>query len=76
MKIEVMGPGCAKCNKLLAVVKQAVEDTGVQAEVEKVEDIKEFAKAGVFLTPALVIDGEVKFSGKVPSLNTLKKLIR
>jgi small redox-active disulfide protein 2 len=66
MKIKVMGPGCANCEKLAALTQQAIEETGVEAEVEKVSDFQEMAMAGVLSTPALVIDGEVKCVGRVP----------
>ncbi len=66
MKVEILGVGCAKCNKLYDLVNRVVEREGVEAEVVKVEDIKIFADYGVFMTPALVIDGEVKTAGKVP----------
>jgi len=58
--------GCAKCNKLYDTVCGLVKNNGIQADVVKVEDIKVFAQYGVFMTPALVVDGEVKVAGKVP----------
>ena len=67
MKIEVLGTGCAKCKTLYENVKKAVEEAGKDAEVVKVEDIPSIMKYGVMSTPALVIDGQVKFSGKVVS---------
>ena len=67
MKIEVLGTGCAKCTILYDNVKKALVLTGKQAEVEKVQDIPSIMKYGVMSTPALVVDGVVKFSGKVPS---------
>lgn len=66
MKIEVLGVGCAKCNKLYDMVTGLAKDQGIDADVVKVEDIKAFADYGVFMTPALVIDGVVKVAGKVP----------
>ncbi len=66
MKIEVLGVGCAKCNQLYDLVKKTVQNQGVDAEVNKIEDISVFAQYGVFMTPALVIDGEVKTAGKLP----------
>jgi len=68
MKIEVLGTGCAKCKTLYENVKKAVEDIGMEAEIVKVEDIPSIMKYGVMSTPALVIDGQVKFSGKVASV--------
>lgn len=67
MKVEILGPGCPKCNKLAENAAQAVQELGVDAEIVKVTDIKEMTKRGVMMTPALVIDGEVKAVGKVPS---------
>lgn len=67
MKIQVMGPGCPKCAKAEKNVKEAVAEAGVDAEVVKVSDFQEIASFGVFSTPAVAIDGEVKVVGKVPS---------
>ena len=67
MEIQVLGPGCAKCKKTEEIVKEAVSEAGVQAEVKKVTGTMEIAAAGVFGTPAVIIDGEVKLVGKVPS---------
>jgi small redox-active disulfide protein 2 len=66
MKVEILGVGCAKCDKLYALVQGLVKKRGIDAEVVKVEDLKVFAQYGVFMTPALVIDGEVKVAGKIP----------
>lgn len=68
MKIEVLGTGCAKCKALFENVKKAVEESGKNVEIVKVEDIPSIMKYGVMSTPALVIDGEVKFSGKLASV--------
>jgi len=67
MEIKICGPGCAKCNEALKVVQAAVDAAGVQAEIVKVTDFQAIAKLGVFSTPAVVIDGQVKCVGKVPS---------
>jgi small redox-active disulfide protein 2 len=66
VKVEILGVGCAKCNKLYELVQDVVKKQGIGAEVVKVEDLKVFASYGVFMTPALVVDGEVKVAGKVP----------
>ena len=66
MKIQVLGPGCMKCNKLYDEAQKAVARSGVEVQLEKVDKIDEIMKFGVALTPALVIDGEVKAAGKVP----------
>lgn len=65
MEIKVLGPGCSKCNKLFEETRKAIDETGVDATLEKIERIDEIADHGVMFTPALVIDGEVKSSGKV-----------
>ncbi|MBF0474619.1 MAG: TM0996/MTH895 family glutaredoxin-like protein [Deltaproteobacteria bacterium] len=66
MEIKVLGPGCKKCHETENIVKQAVAAAGVEAKIEKVSDIMEIAKYGVFMTPAVIVDGEVKISGQVP----------
>lgn len=68
MIIEVLGTGCAKCKTLYENTKKALEESGTAAEVVKVEDIPSIMKYGVMSTPALVIDGQVKFSGKLASV--------
>jgi small redox-active disulfide protein 2 len=76
MEIKVLGPGCPKCQKTLDNVKQAVNEAGVQASVDKVTDVMEIAKFGVFGTPAVVVDGDVKAVGKIPSVEEVKKWLR
>jgi small redox-active disulfide protein 2 len=75
MEIKVLGPGCAKCEQTEKIVKEAVSDTGVDAQITKVTDVMEIAKHGVFGTPAVVVDGEVKSVGKVPSEEEVKAWI-
>jgi len=65
MKIQILGAGCPKCKQLEANAREAVATKGVEAEIEKVTDIDEIMEMGVMMTPALVIDGEVKSVGKV-----------
>ncbi|OQX19399.1 MAG: thioredoxin family protein [Desulfobulbaceae bacterium A2] len=67
MQIKVLGPGCTKCKEAERLVQEAVATAGVTATVEKVSDFAEIAKCGVFATPAVVIDGQVKCVGRVPS---------
>lgn len=67
MEIKILGPGCAKCRKTEEMVKEALNESGVEATVEKVTDIMKIAGYGVMGTPAVVIDGEVKSVGKVPT---------
>ncbi len=66
MEIKVLGPGCKKCEQTEAIVKEAVAESGVNANVEKVTGMMEIAQAGVFGTPAVMIDGKVKCVGKIP----------
>jgi small redox-active disulfide protein 2 len=66
MEIKVLGPGCAKCQQAEKVVREAVAESGVNATVEKVTDLMKIAGYGVFGTPAVVVDGDVKMVGKVP----------
>ena len=75
MEIKVLGPGCTKCEQTEKSVKQAVSETGVDARITKVTDVMEIAKHGVFITPAVVVDGEVKSVGKVPSEEEVKAWI-
>jgi small redox-active disulfide protein 2 len=75
MKIQVLGTGCPKCNKTYENVRQALAEAGVEAAVEKVEDLKSIMEFNVMMTPAVAIDGEVKVSGKVPSVEEIKGLI-
>jgi small redox-active disulfide protein 2 len=77
MKIEVLGPGCKRCDKLYENTQNAVAelDSPGQIEIVKVGDINYFAKMGVFMTPGLVIDGEVVSTGKVLSPNQIKQKI-
>lgn len=73
--VQVLGPGCAKCEKLKHNAEAAVEQTGVEATVEKITDINVITGFGVMMTPALAIDGEVKLVGKVPSPEEIAKLL-
>lgn len=66
MEIKILGPGCAKCEKAAKIVKEAVGEAGIEASVAKVTDMMAIAGYGVFGTPAVVINDEVKVSGKVP----------
>ena len=67
MKIEILGTGCPKCKKLHELVKEAITELTVEAEITKVEEIADIMKYNVMLTPALVIDGEIKTAGKIPT---------
>lgn len=75
MKIQILGTGCPKCKKVAEVAEQAVTELGVDAEIVKVTDINQIMNFGVMMTPALAVDGDVKVSGKVPSLEDVKQWI-
>jgi small redox-active disulfide protein 2 len=72
MEIKVLGPGCPKCQQAEKNVKEAIQEAGVDATMTKVKDVMDIAKHGVFMTPAVVVDGEVKCVGKVPSKDDIK----
>jgi small redox-active disulfide protein 2 len=75
MIIQVLGPGCSRCRNVYDIATRAVQETGVDALVEKVEDIQQIMAYEILMTPGLVIDGFVKVAGRVPSLEEVKKLI-
>nr|HID59650.1 thioredoxin family protein [Desulfobacterales bacterium] len=72
MEIKVLGPGCPKCEQTERQIREVVADARLDAEIEKVTDVVEIAKYGVFGTPAVVIDGEVKSVGKIPNKEEVK----
>lgn len=75
MKIEVLGSGCTKCKKLYENTLSAVKASGLSAEVIKVEDMEKIIGYGVMSTPALVVDGQVKVAGTVPTPAEIQKLL-
>lgn len=75
MKIEILGTGCAKCKKTKEIVEQVVAELGVDAQVVKVEDMDKILSYGVMITPAVVIDGDVKIAGKIPTVEKVKDWI-
>ena len=76
MKIEVLGTGCPKCKKLYAEAEKAIAESGASVELEKVEKIDEIMGYGVMMTPALVIDGEVKASGRISPASEIAAWIK
>lgn len=76
MNIKVLGPGCPKCQQTEKVVKEAVAEAGVKADIEKVTDVMKIAGYGVFGTPAVVVDGEVKSVGKIPKKDEVLSWIK
>lgn len=75
MVIKILGTGCPKCKKLEANTKEALKQAGVSAEVKKVTDLNDMMKYKIIMTPALVVDEEVKSSGKVLTAEQIKKII-
>ena len=76
MKIEILGSGCTKCKSVEKLVRNIVEELGIQADIIKVEDLQEIVNRGIMMTPAVFIDGEAKIVGRVPTADELKKLLR
>ena len=76
MDIKVLGTGCPKCNKLEKMVKDLNSELKAEATITKVSNVNEIAQAGVMLTPALMVNGEVKFAGKLPSKDELAGIIK
>ena len=70
-KIEILGTGCPKCQKTTELIKEEIKKAGVEAEIKKVEDVDEIVERGVMMTPAVVIDGETKVEGNVPSVDEI-----
>jgi len=75
MKIEIFGPGCPKCKRLFQNIEEAAKDLNLKAEVVKVEDIQKIMNAGIMMTPAFAVDGEVKSAGKVLSVDEIKRFL-
>ena len=76
IKIEVLGTGCAKCKSLLKNVEKAVSESGIQAEIVKIDGIQEIMDRGVMMTPALYVDGESKMMGRTATVEEIKKLLK
>lgn len=76
MKIKVLGPGCARCHQTEQLVRETVAEAGVEAEIEKVTEVMKIAQYGVFGTPTVVIDEEVKSVGRIPKKEEILKWIK
>lgn len=76
MKIQILGPGCAKCTRLMETAEAAAKELGVDYQLEKISDVNQIMSFGVMMTPGLVVDGEVKSVGKAPSLDEMKKMLQ
>ena len=74
-KLIVLGPGCPRCENLARAAGQAAEELGIEYHLEKLTDISKFAAYGLMMTPGLVVDGEIKVQGKVPSVDDIKALL-
>ncbi|MCK4765280.1 MAG: TM0996/MTH895 family glutaredoxin-like protein [Candidatus Aminicenantes bacterium] len=74
-KIQILGTGCPKCNKLAEVAEKAATELGIDFEIEKVKDINKIMDFGVMVTPALAVDGDVKVVGKVPKAEEIKEIL-
>jgi small redox-active disulfide protein 2 len=75
-KIEILGTGCAKCKRLFANAEEAVKNLNITAEVIKVEDLDAIVEAGVMLTPALFINGELRAEGRVPCVEEIMTMVK
>ena len=75
LNITVFGPGCARCKETERMVRQVVQETGAQADVQKVSDPAAMAKAGVLLTPAVAVNGVVKTAGRIPNATEIRRWI-
>ena len=76
MKIEILGSGCAKCKSVEKLVRNIVEELGIQADIVKVEDLQEIVNCGIMMTPAVFIDGEAKIVGRFTTADELRKLLQ
>jgi small redox-active disulfide protein 2 len=76
VEIKVLGPGCANCNKLEEATRKAVKKAHIDATIEKVSDLQEIMSYGVMSTPALVVDGELRVAGRVPSVDELVSVLQ
>jgi len=76
MKIEIYGSGCAKCKKTEEIVRQAVNELNIKAEISKIEDLQKIIDKGIMMTPAVAVDGEIKILGRVPSTQDVKKILQ
>jgi small redox-active disulfide protein 2 len=74
MKVKIFGPGCPRCEATETNVRRVLHDLGIEAEIEHIYDPREFIKNGITITPAVMVDGVLKFHGKVPTIDDLKKV--
>lgn len=74
-ELRVLGPGCPRCEQLLRLTGQAAEEIGIEYHLEKITDITRFSDFGLMMTPGLVVDGELRVQGKVPSIDEIKAML-
>ncbi len=75
MRIEIFGPGCAKCKRLKSNVREAVEEMAIEADIVEVDDLQEMMDRGVMMTPALFVNGEAKAVGRVPNQKEIMDIL-
>ena len=75
-KLQILGTGCPSCRRLTALTEEAARNLGLQVEIEKVEDVDAIVEMGVLRTPALAVDGTVRSSGRVPSVEEVEEILR
>jgi small redox-active disulfide protein 2 len=74
-KIQILGTGCPKCQKLAELTDRAASELGIEYQLEKVTDLNEIMEFGIMMTPGMAVDGEVKVAGKIPDLEDIKKML-
>ena len=75
IKIQVLGTGCSKCQKLMDQIEKAAQELGIEYKLEKITDLDKIMDLGVFMLPGLVVDGQMKATGNVPDIKSIKKLL-
>jgi small redox-active disulfide protein 2 len=73
--IKILGPGCARCKSTFEIVKRAVELSGIEADITKIEDLEGMMKYNILSTPAVVVNEQLKISGRIPTVDEVKKLL-
>ena len=76
MKIKVLGPGCPKCKQLAETTEEIAKELNIEYDLEKITDVNDIMTYGVFMTPGLVVDGQVKSVGKIPSKEEIKNMLK
>lgn len=76
MRIEIYGPGCPRCQNTEQVVKEALKELGLDAQVEKISDLEQIIDKGIIKTPAIIIDGKKVLEGKVPTVDEMKAILK